>query len=378
MNALRAVGGGWWVVGGGGSHLRAVVGQQFRRGLLRRLLTPTTNHQPVITGPMPRALLFLLASVLAAAEPATPDLIVDKGLAALVKVQTPDGLIGGDAVSTAVAGMALLAGGHTPTRGIYREASSRALKAVLAKQDPFSGYLGGDYGNMYAHGFATLYLAECYGMAPDVPVRRAVESAIELIHKAQNAEGGWRYSPTPVDADISVTVCQVMALRGAYNVGIGGQVSQTAIAKAVAYVRRCQNADGSMNYQAGQGMAGQGPDGIPRTAAGAMSLIGSGVSDPADKSLGPALTFLKRHVKNHLEGGGGHFSYGQYYAAQALFHSPFPEDWADYWNAAQPVLVKRQGPDGFWPQDDHNPVFSSAIALVILQIPNHYLPIFQR
>jgi hypothetical protein len=274
--------------------------------------------------------------------------------------------------------MALLAGGHTPTRGVYRDASSKALKAVLARQDPFSGYLGADEGNMYAHGFAALYLAECYGMAPDVPVRRAVESAIDLIHKAQNQEGGWRYSPTPTDADISVTICQVMALRAAYNVGLGGQASQNSINRAVAYVRRCQNADGSMNYVAGQGAVGAGADGVPRTAAGAMSLIGSGVTDPADKSLGPALTFLKRHVGDHLDGKGNHYWYGQYYAAQALFHSPFPEDWERYWAKAVPAIAKRQGADGLWPPEDNNLVFSTAMALIILQIPNNFLPIFQR
>ena len=30
-------------------------------------------------------------------------------------------------------------------------------------------------------------------------------------------------SPAPVDGDISVTITQIMAIRAAYNVGIGGE-----------------------------------------------------------------------------------------------------------------------------------------------------------
>jgi len=53
----------------------------------------------------------------------TPDQVVDRGLAALVKMQQADGSFGEGAGITALAGMALLSGGHTPTRGRYHEAS---------------------------------------------------------------------------------------------------------------------------------------------------------------------------------------------------------------------------------------------------------------
>jgi len=44
-------------------------------------------------------------------------------------------------------------------------------------------------------------------------------STRRTIIESQNAEGGWRYNPRPFDADISVTVCQMMALRSAKNAG---------------------------------------------------------------------------------------------------------------------------------------------------------------
>ncbi len=310
---------------------------------------------------------------------------IDRGLAALVKLQQPDGQIGEINGISALAGMALLAGGHTPTRGQYREVSARCLRAVLARQDPFSGFLGADRGTMYSHGFATLYLAESYGMAPDQPVRRALEAAVDLIQRAQNHEGGWRYYTTPSTADISVTVCQIMALRATYNVGIGGQATLDTIAKAIGYVRRCANTDGSFAYMiSNAGNWGtNGAEGVPRTAAGCMSLIGSGITSLADPTLGPGMRFLGKHVPTLLKGiekaNEQHFWYGQYYTAQAMFHSPDEGDWQRYWELAAPAIAGRQDRQGLWLQgEDADPAYCTAMALIILQIPNNYLPIFQR
>ena len=334
------------------------------------------------------SVLLPLLLVLAIPLPAVEQEQIDRGLAALVKLQAPDGTVGDGGNSmgpTALFGMALLSGGHTPTRGLYREASARCLKAVIAHQDPVTGYLGqADAGRMYAHGFATLYLAECAGMAPDQPVRRALEAAVDLIHRSQNHEGGWRYDPVPDQADISVTICEVMALRAANNVGVGGQATQEAIGRAVAYVRSCANGDGSFSYQAagGGGWGTNGPEGIPRAAAGSMALMGSGIADAGDKTLGPALRFLRKNFIAHLGGAAGenYFWYGQYYTAQAMFHSPDPEDWNRYWSVAAPAIAKRQEPSGVWLKGEaqSGPAYNTAMALIILQIPNNYLPIFQR
>ncbi len=325
------------------------------------------------------AALLLVATLAAGEAPLHLDAAVDKGLAALVKLQEPSGALGEGAGITALGGMALLAGGHTPVRGQYNEACRKALHFVLSRQDRARGYLGNDYGNMYGHGFATLFLAECYGMEPSEPVRQGLEAAIDLIHRSQNAEGGWRYQPVPVDADISVTICQVMALRAAWNVGVGGKASVDASARAIAYVRRCATGAGGFSYTASGGNWGtEGPEGVPRAAAGAMSLIGAGVNEAGDPHLGPSLRFLRRHVGAHLA-SSNYFWYGQYYAAQAMFHSPERSDWDSYWGAAATAIVARQSPDGTWPGlDGPGAAYGTAMALIILQIPNQYLPIFQR
>ena len=327
-------------------------------------------------------MLLLLTALLRAGEApsqAALDASIDKGLAALAKLQDANGAIGDGAGITALAGMAFLAGGHTPVRGLYAANCAKALRSVMSRQDRASGYLGNDYGNMYGHGFATLFLAECYGMEPSEPLRRSLEAAIDLIHRSQNAEGGWRYQPVPVDADISVTICQVMALRAAWNVGVGGKASVEASARAIAYVRRCATGGGGFSYTASGGNWGtEGPEGVPRAAAGAMSLIGAGVTAASDPHLGPALRFIRRHVGGHLQ-GTQYLWYGQYYAAQAMFHSPERADWTTYWNLAAPNLLARQMNDGTWPAlEGPGPAYGTAMALIILQIPNQYLPIFQR
>jgi hypothetical protein len=336
-----------------------------------------TRHSGIATA---IAVLLFIAGLAGAGEgpaQATVDQAVQKGLAALLRMQAADGSFG-DAAPTALAGMALLAGGHTPTRGAFHDQSARCLRALMAKQDRRNGYLG-DGGQMYAHGFATLYLAESYGMAPDENVRRALEAATDLIQSAQNQEGGWRYQPNPTDADISVTICQVMALRAAWNAGIGTDTTVAAIRKAITYVRGCANADGSFNYiRSGGGWGTEGAEGIPRASAGAMSLIGSGVTDPKDATLGPALAFIRRNYPGHLKGQGNYFWYGQYYCAQAMFHSPDPTDWDGYWRQAAPAIMRQQGADGRWTQGESTAAYATAMALIILQVPNQYLPIFQR
>lgn len=328
--------------------------------------------------------LCLLLGALAAGEAGPPEPVqlqnaIDRGLAALVKLQDPGGAMGEGAGITALGGMALLSGGHTPVRGLYAPNCLKALRYVIARQDRSSGYLGNDYGNMYGHGFATLFLAECYGMEPSEPVRRSLEAAIDLIHRSQNAEGGWRYQPMPIDADISVTICQVMALRAAWNVGIGGKASVDASARAISYVRRCATGGGGFAYTASGGSWGtEGAEGVPRAAAGAMSLIGAGISDVSDPHLGASLRFIRRHVPAHLA-STNYFWYGQYYAAQAMFHSPEREDWNRYWDQAAPAILGRQSQDGSWPGlEGPGAAYGTAMALIILQIPNQYLPIFQR
>ena len=100
---------------------------------------------------------------------------IDRALAWLAGRQNDDGSFGGNGYSrnvavVSLAGMAFLSGGHTPGRGEYGQHVNRCVNYVLAAEDD-SGFICDaaftSHGPMYDHGFATLLLAEIYGMSPD-------------------------------------------------------------------------------------------------------------------------------------------------------------------------------------------------------------------
>ncbi|MAE66021.1 MAG: hypothetical protein CMJ18_17250, partial [Phycisphaeraceae bacterium] len=151
---------------------------------------------------------------------------VQKGLGYLASIQADDGSYGTQRYGrhvgiTSLACLAFMADGHLPQRGEFGRHVERGLDFVVRHAQE-SGLVAADtsHGPMYGHGFATLFLAEIYGTTQDVRVREALIKAVRLIVATQNHEGGWRYQPVPQQADISVTICQVMALRAARNSGL--------------------------------------------------------------------------------------------------------------------------------------------------------------
>ncbi len=272
---------------------------------------------------------------------------------------------------TSLAAIAFMADGHLPGRGAYGEHVQRALEFVL-EHSTETGLIAAEtsHGPMYGHGFATLFLGEIYGMTPgDERVRIALEKAVELIIRTQNDEGGWRYQPVPSDADISVTICEVMALRSARNAGI--KVPESTIERAVQYVKRCQNVDGGFRY-----MSRQGSSAWPRTAAGVASLFYSGIYE--GDAIERGLDYLDQNAFPGRRGmRQSHYYYGQYYAIQAMYMAG-GERWTNWWNAARDDLIDRQSANGGWLDHHVGGSYSTSMSLIVLQMPKRYLPIFQR
>jgi prenyltransferase beta subunit len=297
---------------------------------------------------------------------------VEKGLTWLASQQAPDGSYsqesssGAHAGITALAGIAFMAAGNLPNRGKYGQAVQKVLQFIMACCQE-SGLVASQNSNglMYGHGFATLFLGEICGMSPDEEVKEKLERAVRLIERVQNKEGGWRYEPIPNDADISVTICQVMALRAARDAGI--KVSKEVIDNAIKYVRRCQNADGGFSYQAGQGTS----SGFARTAAGVATLYYAGVFEGNDLKRG--LDYIKQ---SNNPAGDSYFFYGNYYASQATFLAG-GEYWEKYYPRIRDQLVQSQIASGAWTQNSEAGAhYGTAMALIILQMPNRYLPVF--
>ena len=306
---------------------------------------------------------------------------IDQGLQWLAGRQNDDGSFGlgaqrGNAAICGLCGMAFMSGGSTPGRGPHGHAVEKAVDYLLANAQP-SGYIveptPTTHGPMYSHGFATLFLAECYGMSKRTELRDKLSLAVKLIVNSQNKEGGWRYYPKKDDADISVTVCQVMALRAAHNAGI--HVPQETIDRAVtsndSYVKRCQNRDGGFVYM----LSGGGESSFPRSAAAVVALNSAGIYTGTEITRG--LDYLtqfrpEQGVTRHEQ----YYEYGHYYAVQAMWQAG-GERWAHWYPAVRDELIARQGPDGSW-ASAYGSEYATAMCLIVLQMPENQLPIFQR
>ena len=304
------------------------------------------------------------------------DAAVTRGLAALARMQDPDGGFGGsrgrNVAVTALACLAFMADGH-----LHGDVVRRGLEAILASSTE-TGLLAADSasGPMYGHGFATLFLGEIYGMtqgggdtALAARTHEVLVKAVRLIERTQNAEGGLRYNPIPDDADISVTICQIMALRSARNAGI--EVSKEVIDRAVEYVRACQNPDGGFRYQMTAGGSAW-----PRSAAGVASLYYAGIYE--DDAIDKGLKYL---MASALPGSGAdsrlHYFYGHYYAVQSMYLAG-GRHWQTWWPRIRDELIGRQQAGGEWADPSVGPAYGTAMALIILQMPKRYLPIFQK
>lgn len=278
---------------------------------------------------------------------------------------------------TSLAGMAILGGGSTATRGQQWKEVRRATKFLLRRADSETGYISAgreEHHGMFGHGFATLFLASVYGMEQDVrmqkKLKRVLDRAVQLICSSQSSAGGWFYTPDSNSDEGSVTVTQIQALRACRMAGI--VVSKSTIDRAVNYIKRCQNADGGIRYQLSMGASKSRP---AISAAGVAVLYNAGVYDDqpfVDKAVRYCQRILKPSVNNT-----GHPFYAHYYWAQALYQRG-GKDWQDYYQTAVTWLLKQQTADGSWKGDSVGRAYGTSMALTILQLPYALVPIYQR
>src|SRR4029078_12535151 len=130
-------------------------------------------------------------------------------------------------------------------------------------------------------------------------------------------------------------------------------------------------------YQANQGaftyMPGSGQVGFARTAAGLCVLFLCG--EYTAKEIPRAVQYLKASFMSPV-----HFYYGHYYAAHAM-HQVGGKDWEEWYGKLVQYFVPHQSPGGSWATTSRRevgPVYQTSIAVIVLSVPAHYLPIFQR
>jgi hypothetical protein len=303
----------------------------------------------------------------------TPEIerAVTRGLDYLAKTQQPDGSWGAGADNygrvpgiVGLAVMAFLAHGESPDEGKYGLVIRKAVDYILRTQQA-NGLLSDNSGSpMYSHGFATLALAEVYGVIDDPRVGGALKRAVGLIVRAQNNQGGWRYSVQPADADTTVSGAQMMALRAAANAGI--EVPLDTVKRGVEYYKSCFCDGGGFGY------TGRGGPGQARAGIGMLVLCLSG--EYRSKEVKATADWIAANSRFNQDGYG---YYATYYCSQAMYQAG-GNYWRDWNSAMTTAIIAMQQLDGSWAQISAGQVGDTAFALLSIEINYNLLPIYQR
>jgi hypothetical protein len=299
---------------------------------------------------------------------------IQNGLRYLAGCQLPSGAwtysnVGPNVGVTSLALLAFLGTGNVPEQGEYAAVIDRGIGWILANAQP-SGLIhyadGASHGPMYEHAAATLLLSEVYGMSERPEIPAAIQAAVRVIINAQNGEGGWRYQPFSRDADVSVTVLQILALRGAQHAGM--VVPAATIEQAISYVKLCADPGGGFLYQTRSGKPG-----YARTGAGVASLEVCGQFECDEVRRG--LDYLIANIGKDKNEGNYH--YGIYYAAQAIYQAKDARRWQQWFPPIRDQVLGLQKEGAYW-ESEHGPAYGTTMMLLTLSIPYRYLPIYQR
>jgi hypothetical protein len=297
--------------------------------------------------------------------------------------------------AASLAGLAFLANGHLPGDPVYGPVVERALAFVKPGMGP-DGYLGqGDQSGMYIHAICTLFGLSCLGMstnaAADAGLAEWCRRSVRLIEEAQKvsrrdeARGGWRYTPSTDESDVSVTSWQLLVLHAARQCGYA--VDEDGLSAAVRFINGAYREEGTGTVAVAGFVYRPGVSRHPEPGVtGAALFVKSLIERRADERVVKSLAFLERVPPAWGgEAYGGYFYFSSFYMAQGMFQMG-DGPWGRFIGPMRRVLVEHQAGDGSWPypEDDMRqgrlagPALSTAMAVLILSLDKQYLPMYQR
>jgi len=313
---------------------------------------------------------------------------IDKGLKWVARTQSRIGhWTAGNypTAMTALAGTALLCSGSTTTQGPYAKYIRRAVDYLMTKTRA-NGLIGDparDNRYTYGHGFSMLFLSQVLGEEED-HIRReelidALTRAVKFSGEAQTKSGGWGYLSAKDGNDFdegSTTITQVQGLRGCRNAGI--VVPKEIIDNARKYIYRCKNPDGGISYSS----RNRGSSRPAITAAALATLHNAG--DYGGKEVGEMSKYCKKHLYRISDGvrSFGHWHYTYLYYSQVVYREAAKKEnrkqWEDFRDKLYDKIVGEQnGNDGSW-QGNIGQIYVTSCNLIMLQLENGFLPIYQR
>src|SRR5207248_11545989 len=154
----------------------------------------------------------------------------------------------------------------------------------------------------------------------------------------------------------------------ARNAGL--EVPKSVVEKCIEYIKACQSStDGGFRYfkQGGTSL-------FPRSAAAVCGLYSAGVyqGSVVTRGLQYLMQFKPSTGRSYFRRGGDetHSYYGHYYAAQAMWTAG-----GDYWKQWFPAIredLLAKSRNGGWIDYQVGQDYGTAMACIILQIPNNY------
>jgi hypothetical protein len=328
------------------------------------------------------ALLLIPTLVVRGQAPPKDRLVdsVDRGLAFLATMQEKDGSFQGMGMKhpavTSLAVLAFLSAGHVPGEGPYQANIDKAIRWVMAQQQPNGMFTTPGGEDMYQNAISTMMLCEVIAMT-DAKTAKALkpklEKSVKMILTGQRTapgvyRGGWRYQLVGQDADMSISGWQILALRAAKNVGC--DVPAERIDMAMKFVLQCRDAgSGGFVYTPGAGAT------VSCTGTGILALELCGKDRHHSREALQAGSYL---IKHPVRPGDAYFHYALYYGSQAMFQLG-----GNYWRVYRPamhkLLLDGQQRNGSWISNDGvGTSYSSAMAILALTVEYRLLPLYQR
>ncbi|MBY0457654.1 MAG: terpene cyclase/mutase family protein [Gemmataceae bacterium] len=303
---------------------------------------------------------------------------------------------------TATAGLALLMEGSTPRHGRYAPHIRRTLGWVEASAGADGQLAGSDPAErgqyIPAHAHALLFLACAYDTDDDDRRKRLaklIERGVSFLAERQTARGGWGYA-APREAsnydDTPSTTTALQALLAARKAGF--DVPPAAVDRGFGYLTKATDARGGVVTSLFNNPPA-GVPGVPSYSAGAAAcammrgaprtgVVGQWVASGSGPTATQQTQYLRGNPAYALIAlwPVARMSYGLGDGGHRKLDPDLRDDRLFRWSAYRPKLFKAildiQTKDGNWADPSYGPAYPTALALLILQLDNDYLPAFAR
>lgn len=311
-----------------------------------------------------------------AAPRAAGDDMLQRAVAWLASAQSPQGswaastwgaqsnyTVGVSALAT----LALLSEPSGEGAVAAQAAVQRAVPYLLSQQRADGLFGPAVTGSLYNHALATLALLEAEAAGGVVVPADRRQAALDLLARAQHAEGGWTYLRAPNGrANSSLTVWALLALTRADE--LDRRTADGAVARGLAWLERTIDDEGRAGYRAA-GDHPRGPESL--TAAAAVCLLGRPA--PARSRLGRVLAQVRDDV---ARADGAPDFYRTFFQATALRGAGLGDSTELAHLEEQLALLQERGGGaaGSWAATDQwaragGRVYATAMAVLALRGP---------